>query len=76
MKDLDASILDERCENCDCEFEEGDEYWWVEVEEGDSNEYTMLCDNCYIGLLEAKGIPNIVQQGDNDSYVRIYIRRR
>lgn len=61
-----ASILDERCENCSYEFEEGDEYWWIEVEEeSETNEYIMLCDDCYKALLEEKGIPNIIEPGDN-----------
>ena len=64
---IDASVIDEKCENCGYEFESGDEYWWVEVEEKDvPDEHIVLCDECYIGLLEAKGIPNIKEQGDND----------
>jgi hypothetical protein len=64
---IDASVLDEKCENCDHEFEDGEEYWWVEVEEQDvPDEHIMLCDGCYKALLEAKGIPHIKEQGDND----------
>ncbi len=64
---IDASVIDEKCENCGHEFESGDEYWWVEVEEKKvPDEHIVLCDECYIGLLEAKGIPHIKEQGDND----------
>lgn len=66
MQDIDASAIDEKCEKCNCDFEEGDEYWWVKVEEeGETEERVVLCDDCYIALLEAKGIPHIKDQGDN-----------
>ena len=29
---IDASVIDEKCENCEDEFEGGEDYWWVEVE--------------------------------------------
>ena len=67
MPGLDASVLHEKCENCNDEFEEGEEYWWVEIEEEEAtDEHIMLCDECYIGLLEAKGLPYIKEQGDNN----------
>ena len=65
-EEINASIIHEKCENCDCEFEGGEEYWWVEVEEKERpDEHIMLCDGCYKALLEAKGIPNIIEPGDN-----------
>ena len=63
---INASIIHEKCENCYCEFGDGEEYWWVEVEEKSvPDEHIMLCDDCYKALLEAKGIPNIIEPGDN-----------
>lgn len=66
MEEINASVFCEQCENCECEFEDGDEYWWVCVsEEEEAEEHVMLCDSCYTALLEAKGIPKIIDSGDN-----------